>query len=409
MPQLHYFFAGGGTGGHIYPGIAVAEQIIKDQPEAKITFFCSGRQIDSRILARTDYEYIALPAMGFSARPDKFVAFCASFWKSYTLAHRKIAASRPAVLLGIGGFVSAPVVLAAHRLKVPVSLLNLDIVPGRANKLLARYAKEIYVQFDETKGCFRVARPSSGTAIPSTSLRTGLAVISSLCVFTGWKPVPQTITVTGCPLRTEFLKPNPERARRVLGLDENKKVLLITGGSSGAENVNAAICSVLSRLVKFVDEWQIVHLAGPDARSVKREYEKTKLNYKALYYFDDMPDLLAAADLVLGRAGAVSVAEYAAAGVPSICLPYPYHKDRHQYLNAEKLVRAGCAVIVEDLADRSMTAERLASKLVELMENEARRSEMSQACRGMAKLDAAAEIARRMSNISHRVHRELRD
>jgi UDP-N-acetylglucosamine--N-acetylmuramyl-(pentapeptide) pyrophosphoryl-undecaprenol N-acetylglucosamine transferase len=381
MPQLHYFFAGGGTGGHIYPAIAVAEQIKRDQPEAKITFFCSGRQIDSRILARTDYEYVALPARGFSARPDKFIAFCTSFWKSYTLAHRIIADSQPSVLLGIGGFVSAPVVAAAHRLKVPVSLLNLDIVPGRANKLLARYAKEIYVQFGETRDCFRVSRPGW----------------PCLQVFTGWKPVPQTVIVTGCPLRAEFLGPNPQRARRVLGLDENKKVLLITGGSSGAENVNAAVCSVLDRLARFVNEWQIVHLAGPAVESVKREYEKTKLNYKVLYYFDDMPDLLAAANLVLGRAGAVSVAEYAAAGVPSICLPYPYHKDRHQYLNAEKLVQAGCAVIVEDLADRSKTAERLAAELVELMGNEARRSEMSQACKRIAKLDAAAEIARGIS------------
>jgi UDP-N-acetylglucosamine--N-acetylmuramyl-(pentapeptide) pyrophosphoryl-undecaprenol N-acetylglucosamine transferase len=363
MARLHYFFAGGGTGGHIYPGIAVAEQIKKDRPDAKITFFCSGRQIDSRIMTRTNYEHIALPARGFSTRPDKFVAFCASFWESYTRAHRKIAEKRPAVLLGIGGFVSGPVVLAAHRLKVPVCLLNLDIVPGRANKVLARYAKEIFVQFEETKNRFDPGK---------------------------------TVTVVGCPLRAEFSNPNPERARRVLGLDEKNKTLLITGGSSGAASINKAACSVLDRLVKFAEEWQIVHLAGPDARSVKQEYEKTKLNYKVLYYFDDMPDLMAAADLVVGRAGAVSVAEYVAAGVPSICLPYPYHKDRHQYLNAEKLVQAGCAVIVEDLADRNKTAERLASELVELMGNETGRSEMSQACRKISKLDAAAEIARRM-------------
>jgi len=383
MPQLHYFFAGGGTGGHIYPAIAVAEQVRNAQPDTKITFFCSQRKIDSRILAKTDFEYLALPARAFSARPDKFIAFCIYFWKSYVLARGKIAASRPAVLLGIGGFVSAPVVAAAHKLKVPISLLNLDIVPGRANKVLARFAKEIFVQFEETKGCFRVARPSW----------------PCLQIFTPTsreKPVPQTVTVTGCPLRAGFQKPESIRVRRLLDLGKSKKTLLITGGSSGAENVNAAVCSILTKLSQFADDWQIVHLAGPAAESVRREYKKTIFNYKVLDYFDDMPDLLAAADLVVGRAGAVSVAEYTAAGLPSICLPYPYHKDRHQYLNAKKIAKAGCAVVVEDFADRSKTAERLASELLELMGNEALRSEMSQACRRIAKLDAAAQIARRI-------------
>jgi UDP-N-acetylglucosamine--N-acetylmuramyl-(pentapeptide) pyrophosphoryl-undecaprenol N-acetylglucosamine transferase len=371
MPQLHYFFAGGGTGGHIYPAIAVAEQIRNAQPDAKITFFCSQRKIDSRILAKTDFEYLTLPGRAFSARPDKFIAFCIYFWKSYILARKKIAASRPAVLLGIGGFVSAPVVVAAHRLKVPISLLNLDIVPGRANKVLAKYSKEIFVQFEDTKGRL---------------------------------PPGKTVTLTGCPLRAKFQKPESIRVRRLLDLGKSKKILLIMGGSSGAASINAVVCLVLDRLARrgglaqFVDDWQIVHLAGPYAEWVRQEYKKTKFNYKVLDYFDDMPDLLAIADLVVGRAGAVSVAEYAAASVPSICLPYPYHKDRHQYLNADKLVQAGCAVIVEDLADQNETAERLTAELVDLMGNEARRSQMSQACRRIARLDGAAEIAKRMSD-----------
>jgi UDP-N-acetylglucosamine--N-acetylmuramyl-(pentapeptide) pyrophosphoryl-undecaprenol N-acetylglucosamine transferase len=364
MPQLHYFFAGGGTGGHIYPAIAVAEQIKITQPDAKITFFCSRRKIDSQILEKTGFEYVVLPACAFSARPDKFIAFFMSFWRSCAMAREKIAVSRPAVLLGIGGFVSAPVVAAAGRLKVPVYLLNLDIVPGRANKLLTRCAKEIFVQFEETKG----------------HLSPG-----------------KTVTVTGCPLRMEFSNPNPQRARGVLGLDENKKTLLITGGSSGAENVNIAVCSVLDKLAQFANSWQIVHLAGPSAESVRQWYKRTAFHYKVLDYFDDMPSLLAVTDLVVGRAGAVSVAEYAAAGVPSICLPYPYHKDRHQYLNAEKLVKSGCAIIVEDLADRDETAEELAAVLAELMSNEDKRSEMSRACRDVSNLDAAAQIARRIN------------
>jgi UDP-N-acetylglucosamine--N-acetylmuramyl-(pentapeptide) pyrophosphoryl-undecaprenol N-acetylglucosamine transferase len=179
-----------------------------------------------------------------------------------------------------------------------------------------------------------------------------------------------------------------------LGLDKNKKVLLITGASSGSENINAAMCSLLGKLDAFADNWQIVHLTGvSNFEKVKSKYDNAKISHKVLGYFDDMPDLLAAADLVVGRSGAVSVAEYAAAAVPSICIPYPYHKDKHQYLNARKLVDAGAAVIAEDLPDETGRAERLWQELEELMKNDNKRQEMKQNCWKIAKKDAALKIA----------------
>ena len=133
---------------------------------------------------------------------------------------------------------------------------------------------------------------------------------------------------------------------------------------------------------------------------VKREYGDAKISHKVLGYFDDMANLLAAADLVIGRSGAVSVAEFAATETPSICMPYPYHKDRHQYLNAGKLVEAGAAVIVDDLQDEKDRAEWLAEELEELMKDDEKRQEMKRGCRAIAKKEAGLKIAEKLIEIS---------
>ena len=360
-----FFFAGGGTGGHIYPAIAVAERIVELEPAAKVHFFCSGRQIDSNVLQRSGLPYTTLPAEGLSVRPGKLVRFCRSFIRSYKIARAAIVESKDVVVIGVGGFVAGPVCLAAHRLKAPIAVLNVDIVPGRANKLIARWADEIFVQFEDTRDYFAGSKAK--------------------------------VSVVGCPLRKGFDQPQASRAIEQLGLDKRKKILLVTGASSGAANINDAVCSILEKLDAFVGDWQIVHLTGQTHfEDVKARYEWAKISRKVLAYYDDMPDLLAAADLLIGRSGAVSVAEYAVAGVPSICMPYPYHKDRHQYLNAGKLVQVGAAVIVDDLPDSNERAEWLWEELEGLMKNGKKRREMMENCAQAAKADAASRIAQRL-------------
>jgi UDP-N-acetylglucosamine--N-acetylmuramyl-(pentapeptide) pyrophosphoryl-undecaprenol N-acetylglucosamine transferase len=368
MSDRCFFFAGGGTGGHIYPAVAVAEQIVKIRPTSKIHFFCSTRSIDEQILGQSGFEYTPIPAKGFSIQPGKLISFCRSFLASYKIAKELIAKSEDAVVIGVGGFVSGPVCLAAHKRKVPIGLLNVDILPGRANKIIARWADEIFVQFEDTAQYF---------ANKNTK-----------------------VNVVGCPLRSGFENPQPNKAIEQLGLNKEKKILLITGASSGSENINKAVCSLLRKLDAFADNWQIVHLTGVgNYEKVKSEYGETKIEYKVLGYFDDMPNLLADADLVIGRSGAVSVAEFAAAGTPSICMPYPYHKDRHQYLNADKLVEAGAAVIVDDLPDEKDRAEWLWEELKELMKDEKKRQEMKKSCEEIAKKDAGLKIAEKLIEI----------
>jgi UDP-N-acetylglucosamine--N-acetylmuramyl-(pentapeptide) pyrophosphoryl-undecaprenol N-acetylglucosamine transferase len=360
-----FYFAGGGTGGHIYPAIAVAEQIARIEPAAKIHFFCSERSIDERVLAPTGFEHTILPARGLSLRPRGLIGFWRSFFASYKIAKEAINRNTNAVVVGAGGYVSAPVCLAACKCRIPLALLNVDIVPGRANRVIANWADEIFVQFEETSRYFAYKKVKA--------------------------------SAVGCPLRSGFADPDPAQAIEHLDLDRGKKILLITGASSGSQSINRAVCSLLKELDAFADDWQIVHLTGRDNyEQVAGEYGGAKISHKILGYFDDMPSLLAAADLLIGRSGAVSVAEYAAAAVPSICMPYPHHKDRHQYLNAGKLVEAGAAVIVDDLPDEKDRAEWLWEELAELMKNQTKRDQMAQACRALGGRDAALKIAEKL-------------
>jgi len=367
--ETHYFFAGGGTGGHIYPALSIAEQIRKINPDVSITFFCSDRRIDSQILAGSGFKYVSLVGGGFSIRPDKLVSFFAAVIKNFRTAQQYIteaASSGRIVVVGVGGFVSMPVILAAYKNKAGVGILNVDAVPGKANRLLASLAQEVFVQFEDTAAKFSKCRAQ--------------------------------VTVAGCPLRESFVHPQRDKVISELGLCSDKKTLVVTGASSGAANINSAMCRLLGRLGRFAEQWQIVHLAGRGYQDgVENAYRDAAIGYKVLDYYDDMGSLYAAADLVVGRAGGVSVAEYAAAGVASICVPYPYHRDKHQYRNAFELAKAGGAVVVNDAGrDFEKTAENIFVRLKGLMKNDEKRERMGRSAKELAVLDAGKTIAEKV-------------
>jgi UDP-N-acetylglucosamine--N-acetylmuramyl-(pentapeptide) pyrophosphoryl-undecaprenol N-acetylglucosamine transferase len=371
VSDVSFFFAGGGTGGHIYPLLSIAEQVLARRPDARIHFFHSTRSVDQRVFEKIPYERTPLPATGLSLHPVKFFRFASTFHQSYQQAKSLMAASAHPVVIGAGGFVAAPVCRAGSKLGVPVALVNVDLLPGRANKLSARWADEIFVQFEESKSCFKHSR----------------AIVSAV----------------GCPLRSSFDHPDPDKAIADLGLDRGKNVLLITGASSGSMRINEAICQLLPQLEQLADRWQIVHLTGLDNyQMVLSRYEGVRIAHKVLDYYDNMADLFAATSLVVGRSGAVSVAEYAVSSVPSICMPYPHHKDRHQYLNAGKLVEVGAAVIVDDVPDLEDRSGWLWEELEDLMTHDEKRREMSAACKEAARPGAAAEIAAHLLTLAMR-------
>lgn len=366
----HIFFAGGGTGGHIYPNLAVANAVVDRNKDVNIAFFCSRREVDARVLAPSGYEFLPLPAVGLSLHPLRFGRFFGQLFTSYGFVKQVMAPFRhKAVVVGTGGFVTAPVVMAAKALKIPVYLINVDAKPGKANRLLGRLARRVFVQFETSKQYF-------GTG--------------------------EKVCVTGCPLRGGFARAAlpKETCRRNLqsaglAVDADRKLLVVTGASTGARNINDAMIGLLGELKDVADQWQIVHLTGQaDFARVQQAVGQEADWYKAVDYWDDMASLLGAADLAVGRAGAVSIAEFAAAGVPAICLPYPYHKDRHQYANAQALTEAQAAVIVEDRVNApAQTAAELGQLLKDLMNNEDKRQAMSRAAQQVGRIDAAVNIA----------------
>jgi UDP-N-acetylglucosamine--N-acetylmuramyl-(pentapeptide) pyrophosphoryl-undecaprenol N-acetylglucosamine transferase len=363
--RMQFFFAGGGTGGHIYPALAVAAELMQQQPKAEVVFFCSSRAVDARVLAGSGYEFFPLPAEGFSPHPVKAIRFVVQFLKSYYFAKQILLAGREeSVVIGTGGFVSAPVIFAARSLRIPVCVLNVDYVPGKANRMLARFAQTIFTQYDQTAAYFEKRQDK--------------------------------VVAAGCPLRKEFAEPQPDEARQTLGLDADKKILLITGASSGSRSINEAMLKLLPHLAAFADDWQVVHLTGQaHYHEVKAATEGSSISYHPVDYYDRMADLYAASEIIVGRSGAVSVAEYAAAGRPAVCLPYPYHKDKHQTLNAAEMVEAGGAVVVEDIiGNTDQTAAALMDVLRDLMAHDARRARMAAAARSVARPDAAARIAK---------------
>lgn len=358
-----FVFAGGGTGGHIYPGIAVAQRIQQLAPEAKIIFFCSNRDIDKSLLERAGFDYMMVPAVGLSLHPKQFIEFVKQYFRSRKIAVQRLSQMDTLSVIGIGGFVAGPVCHAAHKLGVPISLINVDIVPGKANKLARNWAQQVFLQFEETAEYFA---------------RAGALA-----------------RVTGCPLRQEFESPDGKRAIEQLGLLRDKKILLVLGGSSGAKSVNEAVCSLINKMERFADSWQVVHLTGrANYEDVAKSYAGSKICHKVLPYYDAMADLMAASELAIGRAGAVSIAEYTAAVLPTLLMPYPHHKDQHQYRNANKLVEAGAAVIVDDLPELTERAEWLLEEIEQLLEDESQRDEMRQSCQKIGSTAAASRIAK---------------
>jgi len=362
-----YYFAGGGTGGHIYPAIAVAEQIKILAPDAEIIFFTSTRPIDKKILSAIDCKQIILPAEPVARNPFKLPGFAISQIKSYKIAKQILSKTPDAVLMAAGGFVCAAPTLAAKKLKIPIALLNVDIVPGKANQLLKNKADFIFTQFKDTARILG--------------------------------PVKAKVINTGCPLRKDFKNPHPQQTFDKFQLDENKKTLLITGASSGSKSINSAICSAMDRLNDFADTWQIIHLAGhADHDRILQAYKNARIQNAVLPYYDNMPELLHLADLALARAGAVSIAEFTAAHLPVICVPYPYHKDRHQYLNAEILQKAGSAIIVDDPAISS--PEKLIDALLSVLADENKLAAMAAAAKSLPQNNAAEQIAQLLSALT---------
>jgi len=372
MPSI--LFSGGGTGGHLFPALAIAHAIGESSDHASgaaCAFVCSDRAIDHSILSKAGVDFVASPARPFGLRPKPLARFAAAWGpavrQSRALLRGDAKRTRPDVLIAMGGFVAAPSVQAARVARTPIVLVNLDAVPGKANRWCARHADD----------CLTAAE---GADVPS-----------------GW-------TRVGPIVRPEArASASPEDARRAFDLDPSRRTLLVTGGSQGARSINQLIAALTEADPGAFDGWQLLHQCGPgesgEADALRARYDARGVPARVLDFIDRVGDAWASADLCVARAGAGTVAEVWANRVPTLFLPYPYHRDEHQKHNAQPLVESGGARLMRDAIDPATNLESIGPVLRSLLADDDARNGMRHALASLGPADGAEGVARAVSDL----------
>lgn len=351
------WIACGGTGGHLFPGMAVAEELAIRGCD--VTLLVSPKEVDQQAVKTLQGMRVAtLPAIGLTR--GKVLRFWAGFRRSY-LESRKLLRERKAqAVLAMGGFTSAPPVLAAKRAGAVTFLHESNTIPGRANRWLAYVVHQAFVGF-----------PSAAGRLHHTN-----------------------VLATGTPVRPQFEPSDAGSARMALGLEPRRPVLLIMGGSQGASGINQLVTDALPHLCRALPDLQYLHLTGPDdLERVKSAYAPSPVKAVVRPFLSEMEMALASATLAISRAGASSLAELAAMRVPCILVPYPIATDNHQYFNARQFVDSGAALLLEQT---KATGQSLAAMASDLLQNEPARKSMANALGRWHSPHAAELIAGRM-------------
>jgi UDP-N-acetylglucosamine--N-acetylmuramyl-(pentapeptide) pyrophosphoryl-undecaprenol N-acetylglucosamine transferase len=347
----------GGTGGHLFPGIAVARELIARG--CRVSLMISPKEID-RIAVRnlTGMELVTLPAVGLTR--GALPAFLKGFAKSYFASRRHFKSSPPAIALAMGGFTSAPPILAARSAGAATFLHESNSIPGRANRWLSRFVSGAFIGFSSA----------------AQRLHT------------------RNVEVTGTPVRAEFFSTDVARCRAALRLDPARPVVLVMGGSQGAEGINRMITALLPNARAVLPECQWLHIAGPGhALRVEEAFRSAGISAVVHEFLPDMATALGAATVAISRAGASSLAEIAAVRLPSILVPYPAATDNHQYYNARAFADCGAARLLEQ---KDGTAAALQGLLLPLLKETAERDAMISKLTDWSARDSAAKIAEAM-------------
>jgi UDP-N-acetylglucosamine--N-acetylmuramyl-(pentapeptide) pyrophosphoryl-undecaprenol N-acetylglucosamine transferase len=347
---MRVLIAAGGTGGHIYPGIAVAKEVMRRWPDSEVRFVGTARGLETKLVPKAGFELsliesTGLKNVGVAARVRGMMLLP----KSFFAARRLIRDFRPDVVVGAGGYVSGPVLLTAAMMKVPTMVMESNALPGFTNRRLARFVDRAAVTFEASLPYFR-----------------GKGV------------------VTGNPVRREFFD-IPPKAR-----DATRFSVLVFGGSQGARAINEAMVAALPHLETWREVLRLTHQTG------EADFEKVSAGYRdagwgeqadVRRYIDDMVAEFAAADLIVCRAGATTSAELVAAGKAAIMVPFPQAADDHQRKNAEALESAGAARMI---LQQDLTGEKLAQEIGALVGAPEEITKMEEASRKLARGDAAA-------------------
>lgn len=348
--------AGGGTGGHLVPGLAVAEETRRRLPESRVVFMGTGRPVEQHMIPKAGFELRTVDAPRMPGRFYQWPFFPFKLWRSIGRAKAALREIKPGVVIGLGGYGSVPVVLAAKKLGIPIVLMEQNSIPGRANRFLSRYAREVYAQFESSRAYFRD---------------------------------PRSAYVLGNPLRAGIASGSRERAVKLFALDPGRRTLLVLGGSQGARTINESVCGALAELGRMTS-FQVIHQTGAaDYENALARHRESGARGFVSAFIDEMPEALAAADLVLTRSGATTLAELAVAGKPSILVPYPFAAEDHQRVNAQAFVDAGASVMVRN---SNLTSFEVARLVKELLFDDKPLVRMADAARTLARPDAARDV-----------------
>ncbi len=351
--------AGGGTGGHLYPGIAVARELMSRRSSIRISFAGTAQGIEARVLPREGFELDVLRSGGIKGKSIGARARGAALVPLGLLdAWRIVSARRPHLVIGVGGYSSGPVVLIAAVRGTPTMLLEQNAVPGLTNRLLAPFVRAAAVTFESTK------------------------------TFFGSKAF-----VSGNPVRPEFLEAAEPRKESGTDDDTPGVGVLVFGGSQGAHAINVAMAEAAAKLATGAPTLRLTHQTGErDLEMVRAAYRAAGLAAEVEPFLHDIGRRVRQAEVIVSRAGATTLAEITAAGKAAILIPLPTATDDHQRRNAEALASAGAA---EMLMQADATGDELANRILTLAADRGRRLRMARAARGMAKPDAAKVIADR--------------
>ena len=353
LKSCKILIACGGTGGHLFPGIAVAEALRARGHE--VVLLISEKQVDAEASAKyTQLRFITVPAV---AKPATFSLAMPGYlwrlWGSIRRCKQVLRDSGAQAVLGMGGFTSLAPVYAGHRLGLKTFIHDSNARPGRANVLTSRFCTRIFLGLDGAK-----------------DFLAGRATLT-----------------TGTPVRMEMRQlPSREKAAASFGLDAARPILVVTGGSQGAHRLNEISAYAAASLPA---ETQVLHIAGASDYDRVVQIVRGRADYKVLGFCDRMPAVYACADVVVARAGASSLTEIALAGKPSILVPYPFAADDHQTRNAEVFAQAGASRLVQE---RNLSAEQLAALVTTLLRDPQRLSQMAQAASSLAMPDAAERV-----------------
>ena len=349
---MRIVIAGGGTGGHLFPGIAIAEEFLRRDPQNRVIFIGTKRGIEHRLLGSLGYELKEIDVEGLMGRGIRALMKGVYAIPNSMLQSRRILKSfRPDVVIGVGGYASGPAVMAAWLMRIPTAIAEQNALAGNTNRILGRFVDKIFVTYEQSKNQFSAGK----------------------------------VMITGNPVRAAFAdrlgKAIPEKSCRQI---------LIFGGSQGAAAINKAVVAMLPFLREMKDSLRIVHQTGErDVEMVKKAYEQYGLNALVSPFIEDMVSAYELSDLIICRAGATSLAEITAAGRASILIPFPWAANDHQTLNAQAMVEAGAAVMIKE---SELTPEKLFALVQSLLADDRKLRDMEDRSRKSGRLDAAAKI-----------------